>query len=96
MKTISEHLKTYLDANEVKAWKIAFIAGDEKDKEDLINSSYGIFDGKVQGKVYTYYFYSCDTLQYKYQGTKNWHKGAKCYKVVYNFRSDELRIIPLL
>lgn len=65
-------------------------------KEDIcavISDVYGIFDATMKGNVYTYYFYNCDTLNYKLRGKKNWYKGADIFKVTYNVKTEELKIV---
>lgn len=66
-----------------------FCKAYDEDKCADISGTYGIFDATMKGDIYTYYFYNCDTLNWKYHGTKNWYKGAEIYKVDYNVKTDE-------
>lgn len=66
-----------------------FCKASDEDKCADISGTYGIFDATMKGDIYTYFFYDCDTLNYKYYGTKNWYKGAKIYRIDYNVKTDE-------
>ena len=89
MKTLVSKWQRYLSKEEVEEHIIAFCQADQNDKECMISEAYGIFDGTLKGDIYTYYFYNCDTLNHRYYGTSNWHKGADCYRVDYNIKTDE-------
>lgn len=71
---------------------LSFCQAKTEDKQCMISESFGIFDGRIKGNIYTYYFYNCDTLNYKYWGTKKWYKGADIFKVDYNFVTDDLTV----
>lgn len=92
MKNLISRWKQYLSKEDLEERILNFCMASPVDKECMISEAYGIFDGSLSGNVYTYYFYDCDTLNYKYHGTKNWHKGADCYRVDYNFSTDELMV----
>ena len=89
MKTLINSWSRYLSKDEVEEHMIAFCQASQEDKECIISETFGIFEGKLVGDIYTYYFYDCDTLNHKYYGTKNWYKGADVYKVDYNIKTDK-------
>lgn len=85
----------------VEEWKYQGLSGEElenhvmwfckaspEDKRCDIAGTYGIFDSTIKGDIFTYYFYDCDTVDYRYYGTKNWHKGVDVYKVDYDIVKD--------
>ena len=55
--------------------------------------TFGIFDGKLNGDVFTYYYFCGDTV--RYWGTDNWWKGTDFRRVDYNFMTDEAVVTPI-
>ena len=95
MKALIRKWQTYLPKEEVEEHLIAFCQSSEEDKECMISEAFGIFDGSLKGNIYTYFFYDCETLNYRYLGTDNWYKGADIYRVDYNFMTDEAVVTKL-
>lgn len=78
-----------LSGEELEDHVMWFVKASDEDKCADISGTYGIFDATMKGDIYTYYFYDCDTLNYKYHGTKNWYKGANIFRVDYNVKTGE-------
>lgn len=72
--------------------------GTPEDKTCCINSLYGIFDGKVKGNIYTYYYWTSDVSIgsiFNYSGKtreRKWRELAHCCKVNYNYRTGNAEI----
>ena len=62
---------------------VQFKCSGDEGKERLINDSFGISEGKVKGNIFTYY--------YKISSDKK----DGCYKVTYNFKTDELKTVKI-
>ena len=92
MKRLVDWWLTYMSKEDVEKHILSFRRAKANDKKCMISDSFGIFDGSIKGHVYTYYFHNCDTLNYKYRGTKKWYKGADIFKVDYNFITDDLTV----
>ena len=95
MQKLINQWQRYLSKSEVEERLIDFCQASPSDKECIISETFGIFDGSLNGDVYTYFFHNCDTLNYKYRGTKNWYKGADIYRVDYNFMTDNATVTKL-
>ena len=95
MNKLISYWKTYLSEAKIEEKLNYFSNSDSEEKSCIISDTFGIFNGSVKGNIYTYYFYNCDTLNHYLRGRKNWYKGAKCFKVEYNFKTDNLKVIPL-
>ena len=89
MKSLVSSWQRYLSKEDVEEHILRFCQGSISDKECMISETYGIFDGKLKGNIYTYYIYDCDSINLFYYGTSNWHKGAACYRVDYNIMTDK-------
>ena len=74
---------------------IWFCKASSEDKRCDIASTYGIFDSTMKDDVFTYYFFDCDTVNHRYYGTKNWHKGVDVYRVDYNWLTDKAVVTKL-
>ena len=83
----------YLSKEEVEEHMIHFCQASQEDKECMIAETFGIFDGKLSGNVFTYYYYCYDTV--KHYGTSDWWKGTDFRRVDYNFMTDEAVVTPI-
>jgi len=93
MKTLINSWSRYLSKDEVEERVIAFCQASQEDKECMIAETYGIFEGKLDGHVFTYYFFDGDTVYY--WGTDKWWKGTEFFRVDYNFMTDEKTVTPI-
>lgn len=78
-----------LSGEELENHVLWFVNASDEDKCADISGTYGIFDATMKDGIYTYYFYNCDTLNYKYHGKKNWYKGADIFRVDYDVMADK-------
>ena len=88
MHSLVEYWKRYLSGEKLEDRVLWFCKASEDEKCACISDTYGIFDATMKDGIYTYYFYDCDTLDYKYHGKKNWYKGASIYRVDYDVMAD--------
>ena len=95
MKRLLDHWGFYLSKDEVEEHLIAFCQASQEDKECMISETYGIFEGKLSGDVYTYYYHCGDSIPYNQYGKKDWWKGVDFRRVDYNFMTDEITITPI-
>lgn len=93
MKTLINSWSRYLTKDEVEEHMIAFCQASQEDKECMIAETYGIFDGKLVGDVFTYYYYCEDTV--RNWGSENWWKGTDFRRVDYNFMTDKAVVTPI-
>ena len=94
MKTLIGSWSRYLSKDEVERHMIAFYQASQEDKECMIAETYGIFDGKLVGDVFTYYYFIAN-YETKHFGTDNWWKDCEFRKVDYNFMTDEAVVTPI-
>lgn len=95
MKALINAWNRYLSKDEVEEHMIAFCQASQEDKECMIAETFGIFEGKLEGDVFTYYFYCPETVSYRNYGTDNWWKGAEFYRVDYNIMTSEATVTPI-
>lgn len=93
MRRLINAWSNYLSKEEVEERMIHFCQASQEDKECIIAGTYGIFDGKLNGDIFTYYFFCGDTV--KFWGTPNWWKGTEFRRVDYNFMTDETVVTPI-
>ena len=93
MKTLIDSWSHYLSKEEVEEHMIAFCQASQEDKECMIADTFGIFDGKLNGDVFTYYYFCGVTV--RYWGTDNWWKGTDFRRVDYNFMTDKAVVTPI-
>ena len=98
MKTLINSWSRYMSKDEVEEHMIAFCQASQEDKECMIAETYGIFDGKLNGDVFTYFYHICrydSIVDGKYFGTDNWWKDCEFRRVDYNFMTDEAVVTPI-
>lgn len=95
MKSLIHAWQQYLEKDEVEEHMIHFCQAPEEDKECMIAELFGIFDGKLKGDVFTYYYYSSNYFSDSHFGTDNWWKDCEFFKVDYNFMTDEATVTPI-
>ena len=95
MKSLIHEWQRYLNKDAVEEHMIRFCQATPQDKECMIEETFGIFDGKLQGDVFTYYYYCCDTVSQRNYGTENWWKGTDFRRVDYNIMTDEATVTPI-
>ena len=93
MKSLINAWSQYLSKEEVEEHLIAFCQASQEDKKCIIAETFGIFDGKLDGNIFTYYFFDGDTVTY--WGTDKWWKGTEFYRVDYNFMTNEKTVTPI-
>jgi hypothetical protein len=93
MRKLINSWSRYLSKEEVEEHLIAFCQASQEDKECMIAETFGIFDGKLNGDVFTYYYFCGDTV--RYWGTDNWWKGTDFRRVDYNFMTDKAVVTPI-
>lgn len=93
MKALIDTWSRYLARDEVEQRVINFCQASPSDKECIIAETFGIFDGQLNGDVFTYYFFDGDTVYY--WGTDKWWKGTKFFRVDYNFMADKAIVTPI-
>ena len=93
MKSLISAWSRYLSKDEVEQRVIDFCQASQQDKECMIAETFGIFDGKLDGDIFTYYFFDGDTVHY--WGTDKWWKGTKFFRVDYNILTSESTVIPI-
>lgn len=98
MKSLISMWQTYLSKEDVEEHVLRFCQANQEDKECIIAETFGIFDGKLNGNIFTYY-YHIPRFDYCYEsrhfGTDNWWKDCDFRKVDYNILTDETVITPI-
>lgn len=94
MKDLIDAWSRYLSKEEVEEHMIHFCQASQKDKECIIAETFGIFDGKLNGNVFTYFFY-IPHYEFKHFGNRDWWKDCDFRKVDYNFMTNEVVVTSI-
>jgi len=98
MKSLIRMWQHYLDKDEVERHMIAFCQASQEDKECMILETFGMFDGKLDGEIFTYYYHVPrheSIVECKHFRTDNWWKDCDFKRVDYNITTDEAIITPI-
>ena len=98
MKALIDAWGRYLSKDEVEEHMIAFCQASQEDKECMISETFGMFDGKLVGDVFTYYFHvprSDSIVDCKHFGTDSWWKDCEFRRVDYNFMTNNIVVTPI-
>ena len=90
MKKLIDEWSRYWSKDEVEQHLINFCQASKEDKKCIIADTFGIFDGKLKGDIFTYYFFNGYSV--RYWGTSKWWKGTEFNRVDYNFMTDEVKV----
>lgn len=81
------------DYGKEKAAEIAeaFRKASSSDKADMIAGTYGIFDGRLEGDVYTYWYHVTNSTIVNRRAFSAPVVRRRCYRIRYNIRTDEIK-----